>query len=156
MNRCDLMSFLLLIGALYAVPSVGIGGTVLLEAEQFEELGGWVADQQFMDQMGSPYLLAHGLGVPVADATTTAMFSEAGRYKVWVRTRDWVAPWNAKPSPGRFEVIVAGETLKKTFGIEGAEWAWHDGGVVEVPKGRVRVALRDLTGFEGRCDAILF
>jgi hypothetical protein len=29
------------------------GQTVLVEAEGFEELGGWVIDQQFMDQMGS-------------------------------------------------------------------------------------------------------
>jgi hypothetical protein len=34
---------------------------LFIEAEQFASLGGWVIDQQFMDQMGSPYLLAHGL-----------------------------------------------------------------------------------------------
>jgi putative heme-binding domain-containing protein len=45
---------------------------VLLEAEQFAQTGGWDVDQQFMEQMGSSYLLAHGLGVPVKDATTTA------------------------------------------------------------------------------------
>lgn len=36
--------------------------TVLVEAESFENLGGWVVDQQFMDQMGSSFLLAHGVG----------------------------------------------------------------------------------------------
>ena len=41
---------------------------VLVEVESLAEKGGWVVDQQFMDQMGSPYLLAHGLGVPVPDA----------------------------------------------------------------------------------------
>src|SRR5512146_121400 len=45
--------------------------TLLLEAESFADKGGWVVDQQFMDQMGSPFLLAHGLGVPVKPATTT-------------------------------------------------------------------------------------
>ena len=45
---------------------------ILIEAEGFQERGGWVVDQQFMDQMGSPFLLAHGLGEPVADASTTA------------------------------------------------------------------------------------
>ena len=30
---------------------------VLVEAEGFAELGGWVVDPQFMDLMGSPYLL---------------------------------------------------------------------------------------------------
>ena len=43
---------------------------VLVEAEAFAERGGWVVDPQFMDQMGSPYLLAHGLGKPVANAKT--------------------------------------------------------------------------------------
>ena len=68
------------------------GGNVFLEAEQFANTGGWMVDQQFMDQMGSPYLLAHGLGEPVKDAETTATFPTAGKYRVWVRTRDWVAP----------------------------------------------------------------
>ena len=43
-------------------------GMVFLEAEQFADTGGWDVDQQSMDQMGSPFLLAHGLGVPVKDA----------------------------------------------------------------------------------------
>jgi len=38
--------------------------TILIEAEAFTNHGGWVVDQQFMDQMGSPFLLAHGLGKP--------------------------------------------------------------------------------------------
>ncbi|MCE5346912.1 MAG: hypothetical protein LLG13_11595, partial [Bacteroidales bacterium] len=38
---------------------------VLIEAESFKDKGGWVVDQQFVEQMGSPYLLAHGLGNPV-------------------------------------------------------------------------------------------
>ena len=73
---------------------------VLVEAEAFEDLGGWVLDQQFMDLMGSPYLLAHGMGVPVADARTHVDFGEGGRRRVWVRTRDWVAPWKAPGAPG--------------------------------------------------------
>ncbi|RYD36854.1 MAG: hypothetical protein EOP87_04700, partial [Verrucomicrobiaceae bacterium] len=35
---------------------------LLVDAEGFSSLGGWVVDQQSMDQMGSPYLMAHGLG----------------------------------------------------------------------------------------------
>jgi len=49
-------------------------GIVFLEAETFSERGGWVLDQQFMDQMGSPFLLANGLGTPVADAKTSIEF----------------------------------------------------------------------------------
>ncbi|MGD9558779.1 MAG: hypothetical protein AB7V25_17260 [Mangrovibacterium sp.] len=45
--------------------------TIFIEAESFSNKGAWVIDQQSMDQMGSPYLLAHGLGIPVEDAVTT-------------------------------------------------------------------------------------
>ena len=92
--------------------------TVLVEAESFADRGGWVIDTQSIDQMGSPYLLAHGLGVPVEDATTTIELPAAGRYHVWVRTRDWVAPWHVAGSPGRFQLIVNGQALKTTFGTK--------------------------------------
>lgn len=128
---------------------------VLLEAEQFADTGGWDLDQQFMEQMGSSYLLAHGLGVPVKDAATTAKFTAPGKYRVWVRTRDWVAPWKVAGAPGKFQVLVDGKALAETFGTKGAEWHWQDGGVVEVGA-EAKVALHDLTGFEGRCDAVLF
>ena len=140
-----------------AVPAPGQGRRIplLLEAEAFEDLGGWVLDQQFMDLMGSPYLLAHGMGVPVADAKTHISFRSSGRRRVWVRTRDWVAPWKAPGAPGRFQILIDGKPLRTTFGTEGAKWHWQDGGYVEVD-GRTSVALHDLTGFEGRCDAIVF
>jgi hypothetical protein len=128
---------------------------VLLEAEAFKTTGGWLLDQQFMDLMGSPYLLAHGMGVPVEDAVTTAEFPQAGPYRVWVRTRDWVAPWGASGAPGRFQVLVDSKPLEALFGTQGAEWHWQDGGIIEVERS-LAVALHDLTGFEGRCDAILF
>ena len=133
----------------------GSPGMVLLEAEQFDEFGGWVLDQQSMDQMGSPYLLAHGLGIPVKDATKTVNIAAPGTYRAWVRTRDWVAPWKAPGAPGKFQVRVNGKPLEVTFGTTGAQWHWQDGGLVELGA-RIQVALHDLTGFEGRCDAVLF
>ena len=129
---------------------------LLIEAEGFTNRGGWVVDPQFMDIMGSPYLLAHGLGRPVADATTEVAFPSAGTYRVWVRTKDWVAQWQATGSPGRFQVLVNGRTLTTTFGTVGAGWHWQDGGSVVLPAGKASLALHDLTGFEGRCDAIVF
>jgi len=134
--------------------------SVLVEAESFADRGGWVVDQQYMDQMGSPVLLAHGMGEPVTDAKTTVTFPAAGEYRVLVRTRDWTAPWKTAgkkwESPGRFQLLVDGQPLKTTFGIEGAEWHWQQGGTIRVGEKKVTLALRDLTGFDGRCDAILF
>jgi len=128
---------------------------IFLDAPQFNDLGGWEVDQQSMDQMGSAYLLAHGLGVPVNDAITSVKGASPGTYHVWVRTRDWVAPWNAPGAPGKFQLLINDEPLTTTFGTEGADWHWQDGGKVELGA-ETKVALHDLTGFEGRCDAVLF
>ena len=136
--------------------SSAAAGPILVEAEGFDDLGGWLLDQQAMDQMGSPYLLAHGFGVPVEDATTTVVFPKTGKYHVWVRTRNWVANWNAPGAPGKFQVLIDGQALEPTFGVKGARWDWHDGGTIEVNNREVQLALHDLTGFEGRCDAIVF
>lgn len=156
-------SFLAIILALVALTPILSGPNataqspeiVLVEAESFESWGGWVNDQQFMDLMGSPFLLAHGMGVPVKDATTQVNFETPGKYKVWVRTRDWVAPWNAPGAPGKFQLLVDGKPLETTFGTEGEQWHWQPGGTVTVNK-ETSLALHDLTGFEGRCDAIVF
>lgn len=152
------MRFHIALAALLATtlaPCQQTDGLVLVEAESFQDTGGWVVDQQFMDFMGSPYVLAHGLGIPVQDAKTEVTFASANRYRVWVRTRDWVAPWKASGAPGRFELQLNGRSLTTTFGTKGAEWHWQDGGVVEVTE-KTALTLHDLTGFEGRCDAILF
>ncbi len=127
------------------------GAGILIEAEAFVDKGGWSVDQQFVEQMGSPYLLAHGLGKPVANATTTVDVPTAGAYRVWVRTKNWVpGDWKA---PGRFHVLLNGRRLQPEFGtLEG--WQWQDGGTIDLPAGAARLELEDLTGFDGRCDAI--
>ena len=104
--------------------------SLLVEAESFEHPGGWSLDTQFINAMGSPYLLAHGLGQPVADATTTVKLPAAGTYHVFVRTKDWVARWHAKGAPGRFQLLVNGQPLKTTFGTEGSDWFWQEGGTI--------------------------
>ncbi len=130
--------------------------TLLVEAEAFSGHGGWALDTQFIEGMGSPYLLAHGLGVPVADATTVVTFPAPGMYRVFVRTVDWAATWDAKGHPGRFRVLVDGKPLEPVFGESGQLWHWQAAGAVEVRQTNVPLVLHDLTGFDGRVDAILF
>jgi hypothetical protein len=128
---------------------------ILVEAESFMNLGGWVIDQQSIDVMGSSYLLAHGMGIPVSDAETTIHLRKTGTFHVWVRTRDWVAPWDVGGAPGRFQVLFNEKALSTAFGTRGNDWHWQDGGDIRLPKGPLNISLHDLTGFEGRCDAIL-
>jgi hypothetical protein len=114
--------------------------------------GGWVTDQQYIPQMGSPYLMAHGLGKAVADARGQVEIPRAGAYYVHVRTKDW-APFPT--GPGAFQVIVGTDTLGP-FGNSGLPgWQWYKAGPVELRKGSTAIALHDLTGFNGRCDAIV-
>ncbi len=130
--------------------------TVWVEAEQFLNKGGWVVDPLFMDQMGSPFLLAHGNGIPVADATTPVYFPQKGRYTVWVRTRNWNAPWDETQAPGKFQISVNGKKMEQVLGIAPAGWGWVNGGQVEISNHEATLTLHDLTGFDGRCDAIIF
>ena len=130
------------------------GRDVLVEAESFTEKGGWKVDQQFMDQMGSPYLLAHGMGVPVEDACTDIDLKK-GEWHVWVRTYNWTSPWHSGKGPGAFRVAVGGKTLPNDLGVTGNSWEWQYAGAVTVKGGSTEIRLHDMTGFDGRCDAVL-
>lgn len=151
MRKSVLTTFLLLFFA-----TASVAGDLLIEAESFDSHGGWKLDTQFITEMGSPYLLAHGLGRPVKMATTKIHVQDAGTYQVFVRTKDWVARWEAPGQPGKFQLSVNGTPLKTTFGTQGADWNWQVGGEVELKAGANELALNDLTGFNGRCDAIYF
>lgn len=127
---------------------------IFVEAEAFADKGGWSVDQQFMDQMGSPYLIAHGMGVPVADASTAVEIPEAGIYHVWVRTYNWTAPWTEAVGPGAFRVKIDGKPLKGIVGASGNRWEWQYAGNRRLKAGSCTLALTDLKGFDGRCDAV--
>jgi hypothetical protein len=58
-------------------------------------------------------------------------------------------------APGRFQLSVNGVPLAVQFGTEGEAWHWQDGGVVRIAGTKASLTLHDLTGFDGRCDALL-
>lgn len=129
--------------------------TVLVEAEQFSAKGGWKTDTQFIESMGSPYLIAHGLGTPVADASTAVEMKNAGDYRVWVRTLDWTKRLDRPSGAGAFELIVNGVPADENLGVGPDTWTWQPAGEHALRAGENTLALRDLTGFDGRVDAIL-
>jgi hypothetical protein len=130
--------------------------TFLVEAEQFSDKGGWGIDTQFIESMGSPYLIAHGLGEPVADASTKVSVPEDGEYRVWVRTIDWTKRLERPDSAGRFKIAINGVPLDAELGKDDTKWTWQPGGKVTLKAGEAEMTLKDLTGFDGRADAILF
>lgn len=127
---------------------------ILVEAESFEDKGGWSVDQQWMDQMGSPYLIAHGAGRPVKDAYTRIAVKAPGHYHVYVRTFNWTAPFHKGKGPGSFVVYIDGMPMHRT-GNEGDGWMWQKAGEIDLERGVSQVRLHDLEGLDGRCDAIL-
>ena len=141
---------------MFASLAIAQNEPIFVEAESFADKGGWVVDQQFIDIMGSPILLAHGMGKPVADATTEVTFPKAGEYRVFVRTRNWVAPWTTEHAPGKFQLSIDGKKLDTIFGTVSNPWHWQSGGTVTIRGTKAKLALHDLTGFDGRVDAIIF
>ena len=129
---------------------------VWLEAERFVNRGGWRVDTQFVHKMGSACLLAVSNGKPVADARTRMNFSASGKWRAWVRTRDWLPEF----SPGRFRIAVgegAEAQTSRELGASGKEgWRWEDAGVFEIAEGRHLIRAIDTNGGFARFDAILF
>lgn len=147
------MRFLTILLALAIFPA-GAQAQILIEAESFSHRGGWLLDHQSFNKTGSACLNAHGLGFPVADAVTE--FDAApGKYNVWVCTYNWTSPWYDGEGAGAFNVIVNGNVLPAKLGVSGNRWEWQYAGKVEL-KGKNSLALHDLTGFNGRVDAICF
>ncbi len=140
----------------FAGTTLFAANNIFIEAESFQNKGGWLVDQQFSDLMGSTYLIAHGMGVPVADAETTVEFPSNGEYNVFVRTFNWTSPWFNGEGPGKFKLLVNGESNGVVLGASGSQWHWQNAGKYTIINKTAKVALHDLTGFNGRVDAVYF
>ncbi|HJN15877.1 MAG TPA: FAD-dependent oxidoreductase, partial [Armatimonadota bacterium] len=127
-------------------------GFIWIDAEDFDDYGGWLLDTQFVHIMGSAYLIAAGVGTPVEDATTRVPVAAAGTYRLWARTKNWIP----EHSPGSFRISINGETVDRLLGVADAEgWTWENVGDFELPAGDIPLALNDQTGYYGRCDALI-
>ena len=126
---------------------------IWIDALDFKNKGGWKEDTQFVHLMGSGYLLAAGEpGVPVADAEVTVSVPEKANYRIWVRDRNWMR----SHSPGKFAVLVDGKDNGKAMGAMPSDrWVWEIAGDYELEAGEHTLSLHDLTGYFGRCAAIL-
>ncbi len=127
---------------------------IYIETEGFTNKGGWVVDTASFETIHSSYLMAHGMGIPVEDAVSEIEVAESSVYYVWALTRDWTAVWNVSESAGRFTIKIDGAELDNVLGTNGEKWDWQLAGRIDLEKGLHTIALHDLTGFNGRCDAV--
>ena len=129
-----------------------VDGFLWIDAEDFADYGGWRFDTQFVYNMGSPYLLAGGTGTPVPDAKTAIDVPKAGKYRLWVRAKNWHPPH----APGQFHVLVGDKQAAKVFGAEPHDsWTWCSGGEFDLKAGKTTLTLCDQTGYFARCDALI-
>lgn len=84
------------------------------------------------------------------------LFPESGTYYVYVRTYNWTSPWHDGKGPGKFTLKIGNKKLPIVLGDEGNQWMWQPAGKISVKAGNSNLTLKDLTGFNGRCDAIYF
>ena len=128
-------------------------GEIWIDALDFTDRGGWKEDTQFVHLMGSGYLLAADEpGVPVRDATIQIDVPEQGKYRVWVRDRNWLR-WH---SPGKFNLVINGKNNNRLLGAMPSDaWIWEIAGDYELDKGLCTISLHDLTGYFSRCASIL-
>lgn len=124
-----------------------------IDTLSFADKGGWQEDTQFIIQMGQGYLNAIGKpGVPVEDAVTTVDVPKAGKYRLWVRNKNWLR----EHSPGQFTVSIDGQAAKRCFGNAPTEnWIWEIAGDFDLPAGKAELRLIDKTGYYARCAALL-
>lgn len=122
--------------------------TVWLDAIEFESLGGWKKESQYVRSVGQSYLIASDKpGVPVSNATTRFSVSENATYRVFVRTKNW----HLQGAPGRFKLSVDGLELAHELGkMPTHRWYWEIAGDVKLSAGEHTLEAVDKTGWLSR------
>lgn len=86
-------------------------------------------------------------------ASTAVDVMTAGRYRLWVRSRDY-----EKSEPGKrsFAVAVNGKRADTLFGTHMKEgFDWQDGGEYDIPAGMTTIEVIDTSMYYARCDKML-
>ncbi len=107
--------------------------TIAVAAEQFEFKGiGRSSRSRRAGVAGAP-------AKAVWSAAVALRVPAAGRYRVWVRSRDWPQD---RPGTRTFVVELGGKRVGRAFGRTGVGgFSWEDGGWVDLPPGPLMVSL---------------
>jgi len=126
--------------------------TLVLEAEDFHHRGDWSVVADRSRHSGAGFLFAGPSGAALPAATTVEL-PRAGRYQLWVRSLDFPT---YRPGTRLLTVSVNGKRSKEVFGDSGKEgWTWEPGGAFDLPAGKIRLSIHDVSKGYGRIDALL-
>ena len=85
-------------------------------------------------------------------ASTKIEVKTAGKYRLWVRARDF----SAVPAIRKFKVLINGKAAPSEFGTHRKEgYFWQDGGTFDLPAGATSIDLYDSSQYYARCDKML-
>lgn len=125
---------------------------IFIDAISFDDYGEWKKDTQFSHIMGSGYLLAcHQPGVCVKDAKKSVDIKKEGRYRVWVRTKNWYFPY----APGVFTISVNGKESTLLGNSPTHDWYWHLAGDFDFKCGKNELCACDKSGYFGRFSSVI-
>lgn len=128
--------------------------TYLVEGEDFQFKGGWMAERNADKSIsGSNILRVLSGKTPAVDALTVLDIKQAGTYSVWTRTPDYPKD---RPGTRLFRVYVNEQPMDNESGKHGREgYYWEKTGTVTLEKGETVIRLKDTRNNFARCDALL-
>jgi len=119
--------------------------TLLLEPEQFAALGPWQRTGNMIQSSNMPATALAGFQV-----------KEAGSWRVWTRSRDYLA---SDPGARRFLIKINERPAQRESGTHGQPgldgWWWEQVGTFDLKSGLHLVEIEDTARFFGRLEAIL-
>jgi hypothetical protein len=125
---------------------------IWIDAVDFSDYGGFVKETQFVREMGQPYLLADGTGLPVAPASTEFTVKENGYYRFFVRTKNWLADY----APDGLVLEVDGVKSEHVCAkCHTSGWNFEIGADVKLCAGQHMLRVYDTDGWFGRFAAIV-
>lgn len=125
---------------------------IWIDALAFENTGGFIFDTQFVREMGQGYLLANGVGEPIAPASTRFVLNEEGKYRIHVRTKNW----NNEYTPDGIVVSVDGVKSEHICAeMRSQGWYWEIAGDFELTAGTHTLEVADTKGWFGRFAAVI-
>ncbi len=125
---------------------------IWIDALEFQEYGGFRLETQFVREMGQGYLLADSCNGPVAPAETKFTVGQKGRYRVFLRTKNWCAGYD----PDGLVVSVDGQKAGHIAGkMQITGWYFEVGGDFELEAGEHILGIHDTTGWFGRFAAVI-